>query len=311
MSAAAAGARCDELLGGQSRAAPHVAIADLTLDTRAVGAGRRLPRARRAAGRTASSSRAKRVARGARVVLWDPAEGVAPPAPTPTCRSSRCRDLRRPARRHRRPLLRRALGAAHRRRRHRHQRQDHLRLAARLRRCYAPRASRRLPRHARRRLPAGGRGAARSRRRTSVTLQRQLRALARRRRDARGDGSVLARARPGALRRRAHAHRGVHQPEPRSSRLPRRRWSATPQRRRGCSGCPALEHAVINVGDPVGARFAARAAARRRADGDRRRRRRARAPRASSHVGRVSAAERGLELEIRGAFRRAAPALAR
>ena len=65
---------------------------------------------------------------------------------------------------------------------------------------------------------------------------------------------------------------------------------------------PGLEHAVINVGDPVGARFAAALRAGRRADRGRRRRRsaRGRALRARRRV--IRAADRGLELEIRGHF---------
>ncbi len=64
---------------------------------------------------------------------------------------------------------------------------------------------------------------------------------------------------------------------------------------------PGLEHAVINVGDPVGARFAAALPAGVEltavaVGGD--------APAAARfvHVGRIQAADRGLELDIRGHF---------
>ena len=55
----------------------------------------------------------------------------------------------------------------------------------------------------------------------AVTVQRTLAQSARRRRRQRGDGSLLARARPGARRRGAVPHRRVHQPHARPSRLPR------------------------------------------------------------------------------------------
>ena len=122
-----------------------------------------------------------------------------------------------------------------------------------------------------------------------------------RRRDARRDGGVLARARPAPRRRRAPARRRVQQPARAITSTTTARWSATPRRRRGCSGCPGLEHAVINVGDPVGARFAAALPAGVEltavAVGGA-------APAAARfvHVGRIQAADRGLELDIRGHF---------
>jgi len=67
------------LLGGQSDAPDHVEIVDLTLDSRAAGPGSAFLAVR---GRKAHGLEFAReaVARGARVVLWEPAPGVAPPA---------------------------------------------------------------------------------------------------------------------------------------------------------------------------------------------------------------------------------------
>ena len=50
-----------------------------------------------------------------------------------------------------------------------------------------------------------------------------------------GDGGVVARASTGPRGRRAVRRRGVHQPHPRPSRLPRRHGSVTARPRRGCS----------------------------------------------------------------------------
>ncbi len=67
------------LLGGQIDVPAHVEIADLTLDSRAAGPGSAFLAVR---GREAHGLEFAReaVARGARVVLWEPAAQVAPPA---------------------------------------------------------------------------------------------------------------------------------------------------------------------------------------------------------------------------------------
>jgi UDP-N-acetylmuramoyl-L-alanyl-D-glutamate--2,6-diaminopimelate ligase len=67
------------LLGGQIDVPAHVEIADLTLDSRAAGPGVAFlaVRGRRAHGLEFAR---EAVARGARVVLWEPAPGIAPPA---------------------------------------------------------------------------------------------------------------------------------------------------------------------------------------------------------------------------------------
>ena len=54
-----------------------------------------------------------------------------------------------------------------------------------------------------------------------VSVHRRLARGPRRRRDDARPRGVVARARPGARRRRAIRHRGLHQPDPRPSRLPR------------------------------------------------------------------------------------------
>ena len=119
-----------ELAAGLVRVPPEVMVSDITLDSRAATPGALFLGLR---GRTHHGLEfaAEAVARGARAVLYE--QGAdAPAAPGLgadifVARGARPRCARRP---HRRPLLRCALAAPHRGRHHRHQRQDHLRLAA-------------------------------------------------------------------------------------------------------------------------------------------------------------------------------------
>ncbi len=148
------------------------------------------------------------------------------------------------------PAIRRAAG----RRDHRHQRQDHHRLSARAGADAVGRRGAYLGT-----LGAGRPGPSRRRRAHDAGCRLGASApggSARRwRRDAR-DGSFLARARPGTRRRRALRHGGLHQPEPRSSRLPRDDRSL---RRREDAAVPAPADCAapsINVQDPFGRRLA-------------------------------------------------------
>ena len=233
----AAHARLDELLDGIAPLPRDVrGRRDLTLDSRAVAAGRRLPRAAGRPRSTASSTQREAVARGARAVLWDPRRRPRARQPAPGVpfvavpRAARPRSAASPIASSARPR------AAHGGRRHRHQRQDDLRLATRAG-ARALGAPRRLPRHARPGCPPDVAGGALTTP-DAITRAPQLRALARCRRDARRDGSVVARARPGARRRRAIRHRRVHQPDARSPRLPRHHGALRATRRRDCSSCP-------------------------------------------------------------------------
>ncbi len=211
------GMRLDELLSGNRAGAaggdrgPHARFAR----------GRRGRRLRRAAGRPRARARARCRSRRARRARHPLGSRGRARTRCGGCGSSLRRGDRaaRPPRRHRGPVLRHAVVAAHGRRRHRHQRQDDLRMAARLG-GRAPRAARRLPRHARRGISAagGGRGADHAGRRLAAPAA----ALARgRRREPRRDGSVLARTRPAPRRRRAPARRRIQQPVAGSPRLPR------------------------------------------------------------------------------------------
>jgi UDP-N-acetylmuramoyl-L-alanyl-D-glutamate--2,6-diaminopimelate ligase len=69
----------------------------------------------------------------------------------------------------------------------------------------------------------------------------------------RGDGSVLARARPGARRRRRLQGRRVHQPHPRPPRLPRHDGRVRQRAKARLFAWPGLEAAVVNLDDPFGA----------------------------------------------------------
>jgi len=77
----------DELLAGISPA-PHVAIAGLTLDSRAVGAGDAFVALQGGRGHGLEHA-AEAAARGARAILWDPAEGRSPGPRMPASPSSR------------------------------------------------------------------------------------------------------------------------------------------------------------------------------------------------------------------------------
>ena len=195
---------------------------------------------------------------GARAVAWEPAGGVARAGPAGRRgRRCRCPASTRTARRHRQPLLRRAVGGALGHRHHRHERQDHGGLA----RGAGPRDGSAAAR------PTWARSAtawARDVRPDALTtpgLRHGPPPAARARRCGRaprGRRGVVPRPRPGPRGRRRVPHRGLHQPHARSPRLSRRSRAATARRRRACFSTPAPRTAVINVGDDFGRELAAR-----------------------------------------------------
>ena len=158
-------------------------------------------------------------ARGASAVLWEPAAGVEPPVLRRTALRRAGPESTPAGRPYRRPLLPVALLADAHRRHHGHERQDHLRLPDHAV-PGAPGSPRRLYGHARL-------GTSRAARDTHAHDARcgERAPLARApevaRREGGCHGGVLARARSRPRGRRALSFRGVHQLEPRSSRLPR------------------------------------------------------------------------------------------
>ena len=168
----------------------------------------------------------------------------------------------------------------------------------------APRATRRLPRHARRRLSAGASRAATLTTPDVMSCTGSCARLARCRRDARRDGSLLARARPGPRRRRAlrvaaftnltRDHLDYHGT-----------MDATARRRRGCS---AARRSSMRSSTSATRRapLRARRCRGRRADRGRGRRRRARGARACARRRAIGRRTRGLELDVDGHFGRAA-----
>ena len=151
------------------------------------------------------------------------------------CRSGRSQGA---SRLHRGRRLRPAVARAVDGRRHRHQRQD-LVLALDRAGARALRSPRSRRRHARQRL----------RRRAATVAQHDARCLRAARaarevharwRRGRGDGSVVARSRPGPRQWRRIRRRAVHEPHARSPRLPRHDGARTAQPRRGsCMARPA------------------------------------------------------------------------
>src|SRR5207248_625941 len=126
-----------------------------------------------------------------------------------------------------RPLRRRSERRPRSRRRHRHQRQDEHHVHPRVDLARGrPRDRRDRYGRLSRCRPARSAGAAHDAR--GARPPGAARRDASRRRDARGDGGVVARARPGARARLPLRRRRVHQPHPRPSRLPRRRRELLP-----------------------------------------------------------------------------------
>ena len=284
-----------------SRASPRrraVAVAGLALDSRAVAPRRRLRRLRRHA-RTGSSFAARRLARGARAVLWDPGEGAAPALRMRMCRRRRCAQLRdrlggiadrfygapsrgSPSPASPAPTARPPAPGCSRRR------------------SSALGAARRLPRHARRRLPAAV-AARRSRRPTSHAASPAARA-----RDAGAPPSRWRCPRTRSTRRRVDGVRFdvavFTNLTPRPPRLPRRHGALRRGQGAPVPRCPGSSMRVLNCGDPVGARLRARARRRRRAD--RGRASAASVPAAARfvHVWRVIRLRTRARVEIRGHF---------
>ena len=75
---------------------------------------------------------------------------------------------------------------------------------------------------------------------TPRCCRRRLRDFVRAARASRGDGSLVARPRPGPRQRRDVRRCAVHQPHARPSRLPRHDGAPTARPRRGCSSWPGL-----------------------------------------------------------------------
>ena len=244
----------DELLAGIA-AAPRVAVAGLTLDSRAIAAGDAFV-ALKGGGAPRPRTRRRGPARGARAVLWDPAEGRAHRRCVPAIAVRRGPPVARRLGAHRRPLLR-------------HRRRRALALAG------VTGTNGKTTALAARR---GGRRASRARgaysARSAPAFRRRVgRRRSRRPTSSRCTGSCARCATPArrhvAMEVSSHAldqHRadGVRFDAAAFTNLTRDHldyhgtWSATPRRRRGCSGCPALGHARVNVDDPVGRRFARR-----------------------------------------------------
>ena len=170
------------------------------------GRPRRASRAARSSPCPAARSTASRIAPQAVAAARARCCGSRRRSPwSPTCppRSSsrRCRPART-RQRDRGPLLRRAVGATGGRRHHRHQRQDHLRLSTRAG-ARSRRPSRRVHGHDRHRPARQPHRERDSPPPTPSPCSARWPSCARRGAAMRGDGSVLACARPGARRRRA------------------------------------------------------------------------------------------------------------
>ncbi len=291
-----AAVRLDALLAGIAPA-PRVDVAGLSLDSRAVAAGDAFV-AMKGASRHGLEHAHEAAARGARAILWDPAEGASPGAAVADIPFVAVRELRD-------------------------------RLGGIADRFYGMPSSRltvagvtgtngkttcawllasAVERLARRGAYLGTLGsgfppAVEGGSLTTpdvITLHRQLRALA----DA-GATHVALEVSSHALDQRRID--GVRMPVAAFCNLSRdhldyhgtmERYAEAKER---LFRLPGLEHAVINVGDPVGARFAAAVGSGVQltavaVGGD--------VPAAQRfiHVGRIHAAEGGLELEIRGHF---------